>query len=307
MILKEIDSVEISVLVDNYTDLLVTDNLPVLKRPSLPYGEVLLAEHGLSLHITLWDGQDPFSILMDTGASKVSLRYNAARMGINLQDISALVISHGHDDHVGSLKEILEESSAPVPVYIHPGSFSKRQKRVSGKPVVTMPPLDIFELTSAKAEWCMTPGPTFIGQDRVLITGEIERTTSFEQSNPAYFVEKSETWIPDVFLDDQAVVLNLKGKGLVVITGCAHAGVINSVYYARKITGIDKIYAVIGGFHLSGPFFRSVIDTTISAMQEIDPVYLIPLHCTGWEAINRFLEKMPGKVMLNTVGSVYRF
>lgn len=305
--LKEIDQVEISVLVDNYTDLLVTDNLPVLKRPSLPYGEVLLAEHGLSLHITLRDSNGPFSILMDTGASKVSLRYNAVRMGINLQDISAVVISHGHDDHVGSLKEILDESSAPVPVYIHPGSFSKRQKRVSGKPVVTMPPLDIVAGAPLKAEWCMTSVPTFIGQDRVLITGEIERNTAFERSNPTYFVEESEIWIPDIFRDDQAVVLNLKGKGLVVITGCAHAGVINTVYYARKITGIDKIYVVIGGFHLSGPFFRSVIDTTVSAIQEIDPVYLVPLHCTGWEAINRFMGEMPGKVMLNTVGCVYRF
>lgn len=307
MILNPIDHVEVMVLVDNYTDLLLTDNSTVFVRPSLPYGEVLLAEHGLSLYITLWEGTSSQSILMDTGASKISLRYNAARMGINLQDISALVISHGHDDHVGSLKEILEESSKPVPVYIHPGSFSKRQKRVSGKPVVNMPPLDIFELAPAKAEWCMTSGPTCMGQDRVLITGEIERTTIFERSNPAYYVEKSDTWIPDVFLDDQAVVFNLKGKGLVVITGCAHAGVINSVYYARKITGIDKIYAVIGGFHLSGPFFRSVIDKTISAMQEIDPVYLIPLHCTGWEATTRFMREMPGKVILNTVGSAYRF
>ncbi|WP_319579734.1 MBL fold metallo-hydrolase [uncultured Methanospirillum sp.] len=310
MRLLEIDRVRITVLVDNYTDLLRSDSSSVVTRPDLQNGEVLLAEHGLSLHITAWSGDESLSVLMDAGASKVALLYNAALLGISLHDIAALVISHGHDDHVGSLVDVLELSEKPVPVYIHPGSFSRRQKRFSDKPFVDIAPPDKAACMDAGAELLFTSGPTLLWQDRILITGEIARTTVFEQSNPVYYVEvsdSSDSWVPDLFHDDQAVILNLKGKGLVIITGCAHAGVINTVQYARAITGIDTIYAVIGGFHLSGPFFSRIIDPTVATMQKIHPGYVIPLHCTGWEAINRFIEMMPDQVVLNTVGSVYTF
>lgn len=121
------DQIEVTVLVDNYTDLPRLDNTPIVKRPSLPYGEVLLAEHGLSLYINQRSGGKSFSLLMDAGASKISLQYNTARLGVNLGDISAPVISHGHDDHEGSITEILQNAVRPVPVYVHPGSFSRRE------------------------------------------------------------------------------------------------------------------------------------------------------------------------------------
>ncbi|MDD1729127.1 MAG: MBL fold metallo-hydrolase [Methanospirillum sp.] len=307
MKVHEVDRARITVLVDNYTDLLRSDTTPVVKRPPLPNGEVLLAEHGLSLHIMAWSGDESISVLMDAGASKVSLLYNAARLGISLHDIAALVISHGHDDHVGSLVEVLKYAARPVPVYVHPGSFSKRQKRFSDKPFIEISPPDMIACKNAGAELLFTPSPTMFWQDRILITGEIARTTEFEQSNPIYYVEESDSWVPDIFHDDQAVILNLKGKGLVIITGCAHAGVINTIEYARTITGVDQVYAVIGGFHLSGAYFNGIINQTVAAMHEIQPRYVIPLHCTGWEAITRFIEEMPDQVILNTVGSVYHF
>lgn len=120
-------------------------------------------------------------------------------------------------------------------------------------------------------------------------------------------MEQSGTFVPDVFHDDQAVILKLEGKGLVVITGCAHAEIINTVHYARKITGVNQVHAVIGGFHLSGSFFKPAISPTIAAMKAIDPSFIIPLHCTGWEAITRFKEEMPNQVILNTVGTTYMF
>lgn len=307
MKVQEIDRAHIAVLVDNYTDLLRSDTTPIVKRPPLPNGEVLLAEHGLSLHITIWSGGESISVLMDAGASKISLLYNAAHLGIPLHDIGALVISHGHDDHVGSLVEVLERAARPVPVYVHPGSFSRRQKRFSDKPFIDIPPPDMIACKNAGAEFLFTPSPTLFWQDRILITGDIARTTEFEQSNPVYYVEESNSWVPDLFHDDQAVILNLKGKGLVIITGCAHAGVINTIQYARTITGVSQVYAVLGGFHLSGPFFSRIINPTIAAMREIHPGYVIPLHCTGWEAITRFIEEMPDQVILNTVGTVYTF
>ncbi|HWQ64148.1 MAG TPA: MBL fold metallo-hydrolase [Methanospirillum sp.] len=307
MRLQEIERAEITVLVDNYTDLLRSETSPIVKRPPIPDGEVLLAEHGLSLYITVWSGNESISILVDAGASKISLQYNAGRLGISLQDIAALVISHGHYDHVGSLVEVLERAGRPVPVYVHPGSFSRREKRFSPESFIDIAPPDLNACRNAGAELLFTSGPTLFWHDRILITGDIERTTEFEQTNPVYYVEDSDSWVPDQFHDDQAVVLNLKGKGLVVITGCAHAGVINTIRYARMITGVDQIYAVIGGFHLSGSFFSRIINPTVAAMKEINPGYVIPLHCTGWEAITRLSEEMPDQVILNTVGSTYLF
>ena len=307
MRMQEIDQVEITVLVDNYTDLLRNDNTPIVKRPSLCYRELLLAEHGLSLYITLWADGDSTSILMDAGASDISLQYNASRLGVSISDISSLIISHGHDDHMGSIKVILQNAARTLPLYIHPGSFSRRQKRIPGKSLVEIAPEDITALETAGAEFHFTPCPTTIWQGKILITGGVERSNAFERTNPIYYVEELGTWIPDFFHDDQAVIFSLKGKGLIVITGCAHAGIINTIQYARRITGVDQIHAVIGGFHLSGSFFIPAISPTIAAMKEIDPPYIIPIHCTGWEAITRFAEEMPSQVFLNTVGTTYRF
>ena len=307
MRLEEVDRVTITVLVDNYSDLLRTDNTPVVTRPTLPYGEVLLAEHGLSLYITLWSGDTSSSILMDAGASEISLQYNAARLGVSICDISAMIISHGHDDHTGSVKGILNHCTHPIPVYIHPGAFSRRRKCLADHSLVEMAPPDRDVLIKMGAKFHLTPLPTILCQDQIIVTGEIERFAPFEQTNPVYFIEETGTWISDSFRDDQAVILSLKEKGLVVITGCAHAGIINTLQYARKITGINLIYAVIGGFHLSGSFFTPRIPSTIAAMKEIHPSHLIPLHCTGWEAMTCFMEEMPDQVILNTVGTTYTF
>ena len=241
------------------------------------------------------------------GGSNISLQYNAAMLGVHLEDISALIISHGHDDHMGSVTEILHQCTKPVRFYIHPGAFSRRRKCLSDESSIEIEPVDINSLISAGAEFYLTPNPTTIWENRILITGEIERSSGFEVTNPIYFIERSRKWTSDSFLDDQAVVFNLKGKGLVVVTGCAHAGIINALQYARKITGVDQVYAVIGGFHLSGSFFRQVIGSTVAAMKAIHPRYIIPLHCTGWEAMTRFAEEMPDQFILNTVGTTYQF
>jgi len=307
MRITEIDQVIITVLVDNYSDLLMTGSHPVMERPTVPYGEVLLAEHGLSLHLRLISQGSSFSLLMDAGASKISLLYNAARLGLDLHTIQGLVISHGHDDHVGSAEEVIRMAGAPLPVYIHPAAFSRREKRLPDGTVVEMSPPDMDAMSRAGAAFYPTPGPVSLWDDRILVSGTIDRTVRFERTNPVYFIEKEGQMVPDLFDDDQAVILNLKGKGLVVITGCAHAGIINTLTYAKKITGIHTVHAVIGGFHLSGSFFSPIISETIHELKQIHPTWIVPLHCTGWEAINRMIHEMPEEAVLNTVGTVYRF
>jgi len=143
--------------------------------------------------------------------------------------------------------------------------------------------------------------------DLVLSLSEIERVTGFEKGFPWAEIKMDGTWMVDPFHDDQAVVLRVKDKGLVVISGCAHAGIINTINYARKVTGIRKVHAVMGGFHLTGPVFETIMEPTLEEVKRIEPDYIIPMHCTGWKAINRFAEEMPEQFFLNSVGTTYLF
>lgn len=137
----------------------------------------------------------------------------------------------------------------------------------------------------------------------IAVTGEVERVTGFERGLPNASVERDGKIEPDMILDDQALVIKLKEKGLVIISGCGHAGVINTVLYARKITGIDRIHAVLGGFHLSGPVFEPIVESTITEFRKIRSEIIIPMHCTGWKAVKRFSEEFPSSFVLNSVGT----
>jgi 7,8-dihydropterin-6-yl-methyl-4-(beta-D-ribofuranosyl)aminobenzene 5'-phosphate synthase len=153
-----------------------------------------------------------------------------------------------------------------------------------------------------------------------LITGEIPRNTSFEKGFPFQYAEKPHNnsddeeknlnLIPDPLVkDDQAIVVNVRNKGLVVITGCGHAGIINTVNYAKQVTGIDKVSAVVGGFHLpaDGGIFEKAIDSTLKELQKIDPEYIIPCHCTGWKATNKIIDLMPKKFIQSAVCTTFTF
>ena len=146
--------------------------------------------------------------------------------------------------------------------------------------------------------------------NRVLITGEIPRVTKFEKGFPLQYKEgKDENdLIAYPFVkDDQALVMLLKNKGLVILTGCGHAGIINTVTYATKVTGIKKVYAIIGGFHLTGEGYEESIPLTISELLKINPEYIIPCHCTGWKASNEIIKSMPQKYIQTSVGSTFCF
>jgi len=153
----------------------------------------------------------------------------------------------------------------------------------------------------------MRSEPSTLAAGHLLVTGEVERKTAFEKGMPGMERFTDGSWKPDPIRDDQALVINVKDRGLVVLSGCAHAGIINTVEYAKKITGVDRVHAVLGGFHLTGPAFAPVIPPTVDAMKQINPDYVVPMHCTGWDAINRFMTGMPGRCILNTVGTTYRF
>ena len=163
------------------------------------------------------------------------------------------------------------------------------------------------DLKNAGAKIIKSKDPYTLASDLVLLTGEVERNTIFEQGFPWAEAKINGEWIVDPFKDDQGIIIKLKDKGLVVISGCAHAGIINTINYSKKITQTEKVHAVLGGFHLTGPLFKQIISPTIEEMKKINPDYLVPMHCTGWDAINQFKEEMPDNVVINTVGTTYIF
>jgi 7,8-dihydropterin-6-yl-methyl-4-(beta-D-ribofuranosyl)aminobenzene 5'-phosphate synthase len=167
--------------------------------------------------------------------------------------------------------------------------------------------LDEEALEEAGAVLHKAEGACTLASDLVLVTGEVERVTDFERGFPWAEAKIDDEWVVDPFHDDQGVAVKVKDKGLVVIGGCSHAGIINTVKHAQKAARTDTVHAVLGGFHLTGPVFEPIIGPTIEKMKKIGPEYVVPMHCTGWKAINQFAKEMPEQFVLNSVGTTYVF
>jgi 7,8-dihydropterin-6-yl-methyl-4-(beta-D-ribofuranosyl)aminobenzene 5'-phosphate synthase len=146
--------------------------------------------------------------------------------------------------------------------------------------------------------------PSFLLDGMLLVTGEVDRTTDFEKGLATHQAWRDGDWRPDPLIhDDQAVVLHVADKGLVVLTGCGHAGIVNVVRHAKRLTGVDTVYAVLGGFHLSGALFEPIIPRTVAALATENPAVLVPAHCTGWKAQQALAVGLPAAFRPNSVGS----
>ena len=305
--LKEVDSIEVTTLIDNYVDVLLR-NSPGVTRPPLAIGgpaDTMLAEHGLSLLIKVKRGTKSHCILFDCGYTKIGVPHNIQILEIDPQQIEAIVISHGHMDHTGALYPIVESLGKSIPLIVHPDAFlSPRFLGLDDGSKLEFPQaIKKEDMKSTGLEIVENSSPSLLADSMIAVTGEVERVTAFEKGLPNASVERDGKIEHDMILDDQALVIKLKEKGLVIISGCSHAGIINTVFYAKKITGSDKIHAVLGGFHLSGPFFEPIIEKTITEFKKIKPEIIISMHCTGWKAMKRFSEEFPSSFILNSVGT----
>jgi 7,8-dihydropterin-6-yl-methyl-4-(beta-D-ribofuranosyl)aminobenzene 5'-phosphate synthase len=307
--LTPVERVEILTLQDNYIDLTSGDSTPMVQR-ALPIkgNEIknsILAEHGFSALVQAKAADATCQLLFDFGFSAHGAAFNAEALGVDLRQVGALALSHGHFDHFGGLDALVRRTGkTDLPLVLHPEAFrAPRYIKITEAFKLFFPAMTHEALAAAGVAPVESAEPYPLFDGAMLFLGQIPRTTAFEQGAPNLFYEKDGQARPDTFEDDSALVVNLKGKGLVVLSGCAHAGIINTVRQARAATGVEKVHAVMGGFHLSGPGKNDLIRETVAAMAAIDPDYVIPTHCTGRNAVLAFEKAMPGKVIINMAGT----
>jgi 7,8-dihydropterin-6-yl-methyl-4-(beta-D-ribofuranosyl)aminobenzene 5'-phosphate synthase len=321
--LEPVDALSVTVLIDNVTDILLVDEgparrpaiglVPRVPAPVLDLGEAfdgLRAEHGFSALVTVRRGEREHRLLFDTGISPDGLVENMRRLELSPRDLEAVVLSHGHFDHVGGMQGLARElGPANLPVVIHPEAWSRRRIALQGREPVQIAAPSRSALEGAGFAVIEQREPSFLLARSLLVTGEVDRTTDFEQGMaPSHQAHQGGEWRPDpLVLDDQALVAEVRGKGLVVLTGCGHAGVVNTLRYVRKLTGRTHLHAVIGGFHLSGPHFEPLIGPTCDAFAELAPDFLIPAHCTGWKATHALAARFPRAFLQSSVGTRFVF
>lgn len=308
-ILKEVDCVEVLTLIDNYSDALL-ENTQIATRLPEPKGEeiptdTLLAEHGLSLFVTVYRGEEKRSLLFDTGHTRMGVLHNMEKLEIDPNDVEIIVISHAHMDHTGSLYPLLDRMPRPPSLAVHPDAFlfPRFREDKDGTRLGFPRTLIKDELIKKKVEIIETRESTPILNDMVMITGQIERKTVFEKGLAGALIERNGNLEEDPIADDQALAILLKEKGLVVVSGCSHAGIINTVFKAQQITGVQKVHGILGGFHLIGPSSESLIESTIEALIKLEPKVLVPMHCTGWTGIQRISMVFADAFTLNSVGT----
>jgi 7,8-dihydropterin-6-yl-methyl-4-(beta-D-ribofuranosyl)aminobenzene 5'-phosphate synthase len=315
MILKEVEKVEVTCLVDNNVDVLLP-NTEVAYRPVLTrswYKQPLLAEHGFSAALTLHIDGVKRRLLLDSGLDPLAASHNADVLGFDLSNCESFISSHGHIDHAGGLINIRKRMNTVqqqrIPLVLHEDAFRNRLVKFQDGRTIDLPAPNRSLLTSAGYDIIEKHSPSLWIGDTVLITGEIPRTNSFEKGFPNHYSEVEEGKMePDPLIkDDQAIIMKVKDKGLVIITGCGHAGIINTLNYAKELTGEDRIYSVLGGMHLSGGLFEPIIPTTVEELEKVKPKFVVPCHCSGLKAITEIARKMPSAFIQNSVGTNYIF
>jgi 7,8-dihydropterin-6-yl-methyl-4-(beta-D-ribofuranosyl)aminobenzene 5'-phosphate synthase len=317
--IKEVDKADVVSLVDNTVDFLSGVSHKQVQQfgqwarerygqkwanthTKFPFGE-----HGFSVLIRIVTNGKSHSILFDTGSSPEAIVENASRMGINLTEIEDIVMSHGHYDHSGGLLAAIKAiNKKDLPVIVHEDMFLSRGSEYSDG---TIRKYTDFPTKAQMIAACLisTKQPSLIAEDTICVTGEIPRESSFEKGPTRHRAFINGSWQPDpVIRDDRALVISVNGKGLVVISGCAHAGIINTVKYAQQITEGTKVYAILGGFHLAGRENEARIEPTTNALKQLNLNLIAPSHCTGWKAMRAISEAMPDAFVWNSVGNLYK-
>jgi 7,8-dihydropterin-6-yl-methyl-4-(beta-D-ribofuranosyl)aminobenzene 5'-phosphate synthase len=318
------DRAEILILVDNVTDNLssvpayVETEMPRLWKRGLKLlsGRCMCcAAHGLACAVTVWRGDTAHTLLFDTGPDDSVLGRNVERLGFDMGGIESIVLSHGHWDHSGAMLLALEmiqlsNGGRPVPTYMHPGMYRSRAMKAadgSMRPFADVP--SQAQLEQAGALVVNAVEPQLILDDLFYVSGEIPRVTAFETGMQGQHRRTldGQGWEPDpLVIDERFIAVSVKGKGVIVLTACSHAGVVNVMTHARDCFAGETLYGVLGGFHLSGGNER-IIPETVAELRAFELKMIAAAHCTGWRAVNALANAFGDAVAPAAVGKVYRF
>ncbi len=323
--LAEADRVEIHILVDNAVDGLSSTPLNVENEWAFATRRGLRASsdrclccgvHGLSCLVTVQRGDVRHTLLFDSGPEEYAFERNTTRLGVDLGRVEGIVLSHGHWDHAGAMKLALQRIRAgnggrAVPFHVHPGMFHQRGMKLPDGSVRQMDDVpSASDLAGLGAEIVSTTEPQRLLDGLFHVSGEIPRVTPFERGLPGQVrrTAPDASWESDeLLMDERWIAVAVKGKGLVVLSACSHAGIVNVLSHARASFPGVKLHAVLGGLHLSGTN-EKIIPETIAALKGFDLAQIGAGHCTGWRAMAALGEAFGDEVLApSAVGKRYWF
>src|SRR5271169_4346890 len=277
-------------------------------------GCICCAIHGLSCLITAHRGGASHTVLFDAGSEADTFERNTRLLGIDLGGVEAVVLSHGHWDHGGAMLRALDMirsdgRAGDLPYYAHPGMFRTRGRQLPDGGMLPMEDVpSVVDLTAHGARVVNTREPQSFLDEMFYLSGEIPRVTPFETGQPHHYAKTEAGWEPDPWIiDERWLGVNVAGKGLVVFTGCSHAGIVNVLKDARAKSSGAPLYCLLGGLHLSGAT-EKIIPETVEAMREFNLPFIAAGHCTGWRATAALVAAFGEKVVTPTaVGKRFVF
>jgi 7,8-dihydropterin-6-yl-methyl-4-(beta-D-ribofuranosyl)aminobenzene 5'-phosphate synthase len=309
--LAEVDRLAVTTVVDNYIDSLRRDEKVARRFGHAQARKMpdLRAEHGLAHLVEVTRAGESRRIAFDFGFSPDAYTHNFRELGLEPASIDALALSHGHQDHFGGLLgwlRVYRRALRPeLRFYGHPDHYHPRWNQRPGAEPVYIGKLDAFavERWDLRVEDVRGPTPLPGG---VLLSGEMPDMEPFEPIPASLRVERDGALAPDTFIGEQSLLANVRGRGLVVVTSCSHRGIVGICRHAMRVTGVDRIHAVIGGFHLSG-LEEERVTRVVDAFRAFGVRWVVPQHCTGLEAIVAFATRMPAEVVFASTGSTFTF
>lgn len=312
--INAVDSVDVTILIDNAIDILAAPSETAQRQP-LPYEWVyrdqLRAEHGYSAVIRVRSGDRTETVLYDAGLGRDTAVHNLDHLGIDPRDFRGMVLSHGHADHHAGLEGLFARLRPQgMPLVLHPDVWRDRRVVFPNGNEIHMPAPSLQAIEREGWQVVEERGPTLLLEGLVLVSGQVERTTSYERGFPLQQARAADGqgWEPDTWIwDDQGVIVNVRGRGLVVMSSCSHAGAINVIRNAQRLTGEQRVLAFIGGMHLTGGLFEQIIPQTVSDLVAIGPEFVVPGHCTGWRAAQAVAAALPGAYVHSNVGTTLHF